>query len=274
MNKPVTQLEATDIAVVLKLLPHRYPFLMVDRIIDIRGDEHGIGIKNVTINEPHFQGHFPGNPVFPGVLMIEGMAQTAGVLCIACDGGAADVGFFSDHRQGKIPQARAARRHHRVSHGPNHATQVDVVVSRRSKSSGRDSRRGPGWRHAVRRMSAHMIDPSARIEAGAVIGKDVLIGPYCTIGAHVSVADGCRLIAHVNLTGHTTIGPRTVIYPFASLGSPPQSFTYRGGPTRLVVGAELRHPRERNNEHGHRRWSRRYGSRRPVFLHGGLACRA
>jgi 3-hydroxyacyl-[acyl-carrier-protein] dehydratase len=85
MNKIVT-LEAADIAVVMKMLPHRYPFLMVDRVIDIRGDEHGIGIKNVTINEPHFQGHFPGNPVFPGVLMIEGMAQTAGVLCIAATG--------------------------------------------------------------------------------------------------------------------------------------------------------------------------------------------
>ena len=83
-----------------------------------------------------------------------------------------------------------------------------------------------------------MIDPSARIEAGAVIGKDVSIGPYCTIGAHVSVGDGCRLIAHVNLTGHTTIGPRTVIHPFASLGSAPQSFSYRGGPTKLVVGAD------------------------------------
>ena len=83
MDEAVTKLEAADIAVVLKLLPHRYPFLMVDRVIDIRGDEHGIGIKNVTINEPHFQGHFPNNPVFPGVLMIEGMAQTAGVLCIA-----------------------------------------------------------------------------------------------------------------------------------------------------------------------------------------------
>src|ERR1017187_5622382 len=82
MNKPVTKLEAADIVTVLKMLPHRYPFLMIDRVIDIRGDEHGIGIKNVTINEPQFQGHFPGNPVFPGVLMIEGMAQTAGVLCI------------------------------------------------------------------------------------------------------------------------------------------------------------------------------------------------
>jgi UDP-N-acetylglucosamine acyltransferase len=87
-------------------------------------------------------------------------------------------------------------------------------------------------------MSAHMIDPSARIEVGAAIGKDVSIGPYCTIGAHVKVGDGCRLIAHVNLSGHTAIGPRTVIYPFASLGSPPQSFSYRGAPTRLAIGAD------------------------------------
>ena len=83
MDKPVTKLEAADIATILKMLPHRYPFLMVDRVIDIQGDASGVGIKNVTINEPHFQGHFPENPVFPGVLMIEGMAQTAGVLCIA-----------------------------------------------------------------------------------------------------------------------------------------------------------------------------------------------
>jgi len=74
MDETVKTLEAADIAVVLKMLPHRYPFLMVDRVIEIRGDDSGIGIKNVTINEPQFQGHFPGNPVFPGVLMIEGMA--------------------------------------------------------------------------------------------------------------------------------------------------------------------------------------------------------
>ncbi len=83
MDEAVKTLETAEIADVMRLLPHRYPFLMVDRVIDIRGDEHGIGIKNVTINEPHFQGHFPGNPVFPGVLIIEGMAQTAGVMCIA-----------------------------------------------------------------------------------------------------------------------------------------------------------------------------------------------
>ena len=82
MDEVVKKLEAADIALVMQMLPHRYPFLLVDRVIDIRGDEFGIGIKNVTVNEPQFQGHFPGNPIFPGVLMIEGMAQTAGVLCI------------------------------------------------------------------------------------------------------------------------------------------------------------------------------------------------
>jgi 3-hydroxyacyl-[acyl-carrier-protein] dehydratase len=75
-------LDAIGIEEILKALPHRYPFLLIDRIINIRGDESAIGIKNVTFNEPHLQGHFPGNPVFPGVLLIEGMAQTGGAVCI------------------------------------------------------------------------------------------------------------------------------------------------------------------------------------------------
>ena len=87
-------------------------------------------------------------------------------------------------------------------------------------------------------MSARQIDPSARIADGAVIGSDCTIGPYCSIGANVALGDGCRLVGHVSITGHTTIGPRTVIQPFSSLGTPPQSVKYRGGPTRLVVGAE------------------------------------
>jgi 3-hydroxyacyl-[acyl-carrier-protein] dehydratase len=75
-------LDAVGIREILKLLPHRYPFVMVDRIIRMNGDESGIGIKNVTMNEPHFMGHFPENPVMPGVLMIEGMAQTAAILAL------------------------------------------------------------------------------------------------------------------------------------------------------------------------------------------------
>jgi 3-hydroxyacyl-[acyl-carrier-protein] dehydratase len=92
MSEPNTekrQLGTADIMRVLKLLPHRYPFLMVDRIIDMDGDESAVGLKSVSINEPFFQGHFPGFPVMPGVLIIEGMAQTAGALCVA----AADTSY-------------------------------------------------------------------------------------------------------------------------------------------------------------------------------------
>jgi len=82
------------------------------------------------------------------------------------------------------------------------------------------------------------IHPTAVIDRGAELGADVHVGPYCVIGPQVVIADGCRLLAHVHLTGHTTIGAGTKIAPFASLGTPPQSVKYRGGPTRLVVGAD------------------------------------
>lgn len=82
-TEPKTELGAADIMGVMALLPHRYPFLLVDKMIEMDRDESCIGIKNVTINEPFFQGHFPAFPVMPGVLIIEGMAQTAGALCVS-----------------------------------------------------------------------------------------------------------------------------------------------------------------------------------------------
>src|SRR6187399_2677725 len=81
-GRALATLEIDDI---LECLPHRYPFLMVDRIINIDADDSAVGIKNVSYNEPIFQGHFPGKPVFPGVLIIEAMAQTAGAIVIAHD---------------------------------------------------------------------------------------------------------------------------------------------------------------------------------------------
>jgi UDP-N-acetylglucosamine acyltransferase len=82
------------------------------------------------------------------------------------------------------------------------------------------------------------IDPTARIEAGAQMGANVVIGPYCIIGSDAVIGDGSRLVSHVNIAGHTSVGARTRIAPFVSLGGPPQSVKYRGGPTKVIIGAD------------------------------------
>jgi UDP-3-O-[3-hydroxymyristoyl] N-acetylglucosamine deacetylase/3-hydroxyacyl-[acyl-carrier-protein] dehydratase len=85
--------EVLDVNDVMKLLPHRYPFLMVDRIVSI-GDMNCTGVKSVTINEPFFQGHFPGHPIMPGVLQVEAMAQVGSILLLRQPGNAGKIGYF------------------------------------------------------------------------------------------------------------------------------------------------------------------------------------
>lgn len=91
-----------DIGRIMQLLPHRYPFLLVDKIIDVEGDQSAVGIKNVTINEPFFTGHFPENPVMPGVLIVEAMAQTAGAICIESSSTQSDVVYFMSIESAKF----------------------------------------------------------------------------------------------------------------------------------------------------------------------------
>lgn len=87
-------LGVAELSDILKLLPHRYPFLLVDKIIEIDGDNSAIGVKNVTVNEPQFTGHFPDHPIMPGVLLIEGMAQTAGAICARKTGTGTNLVYF------------------------------------------------------------------------------------------------------------------------------------------------------------------------------------
>ena len=83
-----------DVRRVLDVLPHRYPFVMIDRVVEIDGDQSLVGIKNVTINEPFFTGHFPGHPVMPGVMQLEAMAQAAGILLLRRGSSEGKVAFF------------------------------------------------------------------------------------------------------------------------------------------------------------------------------------
>jgi 3-hydroxyacyl-[acyl-carrier-protein] dehydratase len=146
---PSATLEAAGIADILKALPHRYPFLMVDRVTEIQGDESAIGIKNVTFNEPQFQGHFPGIPVFPGVLMFEGMAQTAGVICIrALGNGKPKVVYFMTIDKAKF----------RKPVGPGDT--IEYHVRKTAK------RRNMWWYHAEAKVAGQVV---AEADVGAMI---------------------------------------------------------------------------------------------------------
>ncbi len=106
-------LGAYDIARIMQAIPHRFPFLLVDRVVDVVADDSAVGIKNVTINEQFFQGHFPSHPVMPGVLIIESMAQTAAVLVVETLGPTAAgklVYFMSvEGRNSAAPSSRGTR---------------------------------------------------------------------------------------------------------------------------------------------------------------------
>ena len=84
-----------DINQIQAVLPHRYPFLLVDRVLELQPGERAVGVKNVTINEAFFNGHFPGNPIMPGVLIVEAMAQVGGILLLATTGNEGKLAFFA-----------------------------------------------------------------------------------------------------------------------------------------------------------------------------------
>ena len=234
-RQPRSRSPALQIPVLLDRLCYRYPSFLVDAITEHEAGRRLVAVKNVTVSEEYFQGHFPGAPLMPGVLMLESLSQAAAILLLERDGlppnhrvylrGVNDAKFRRQVVPGDSLRLEIAlgRRRHRIAKAQATAYLDDHVVAECELVLG----------VVPDRTSIH---PTATVEAGAQIGDGTVIGPYASIGARVRIGPDCRVGANAVIDGVTDIGEGTVIHPFASIGLVPQDLKYRGEETRLVVG--------------------------------------
>ena len=234
-----------DISRALDRLCYRYPSPLVDAITEHDPGRRITAVKNVTVNEDFFQGHFPGEPLMPGVLMIETLAQVATILLTHGPGGATisrtwlrgvdDAKFrlrvvpgdrltlevTQGSRRGAIARLRAV-----ASINGQVAAEADLVMGVEGKDS----------KEAKESNEQADIHPTAIVHPDARIGAGTVVGPYVTIGARVSIGKNCRIGASTVIDGVTDIGEANEIFPMASIGLVPQDLKFSGEPTRVVIG--------------------------------------
>ena len=225
-----------DIGRLIRQIPSHYPFVLVDRVLEHDPAKGLVAIKNVTGSEEFFEGHFPGAPVMPGVLLMESLAQAAGIWLLK---NAADPGRLEVHVVG-IDDAKFRRP---VVPGDRLRLEVEVLRRRGALYRVRGEVRVGEHRAAEAKLllqamsvPAPDVDPTARVATTAVLGPGVRVGPYCVVGPRVRLGAATLLESHVVIDGDTEVGAGNRFCPFASIGLVPQDLKYRGEPSRLVIG--------------------------------------
>src|SRR5258708_2194689 len=217
-------------------LCYRYPSPLVDAITEHEPGRRLKAVKNVTVNEDFFQGHFPGAPVMPGVLMIETLAQVATILLMHGPG-SASIGRAwlrgVDNAKFRLQVVPGDRVTLEVTVGPRREAiaRVRAVASINDKVAA-EAELVMGLDRAV---SAD-IHPTAVVHPSAQIGAGTVIGPYATIGERVRIGRDCRIGASCVIDGVSEIGAGNEIFPMASIGLVPQDLKFGGEPTRVVIG--------------------------------------
>jgi UDP-N-acetylglucosamine acyltransferase len=217
-------------------LCYRYPSPLVDAITEHEPGQRIKAVKNVTVNEDFFQGHFPGAPVMPGVLMIETLAQVATILLMHGPG-SASVGRAwlrgVDNAKFRLPVVPGDRLTLEVTVGPRRESiaRVRAVASINDKVAA-EAELVMGLEAAV---SAD-IHPTAIVHPSARVGAGTVIGPYVTIGERVRIGRDCRIGASCVIDGVTEIGDGNEIFPMTSIGLVPQDLKFGGEPTRVLIG--------------------------------------
>ncbi|MEO5895315.1 MAG: acyl-ACP--UDP-N-acetylglucosamine O-acyltransferase [Vicinamibacterales bacterium] len=232
---------AIDIPETLERLCYRYPSPLVDAVTEHEPGRRMVAVKNVTVNEDFFQGHFPGSPVMPGVLMIETLAQVATVLLMHDSEGAHGDRVFLrgvDNAKFRRQVTPGDRLRLEVTLGPRRAKIArvkaqafvdDYLVAEAELLMGLVTGRDAAIERAL-------IDPTAVVHPAASIGLGTRIGPHVVVGEHVKIGRNCRIGASTVIDGWTEIGNDNEIFPLASIGLIPQDLKYGGELTRLSIG--------------------------------------
>ena len=224
---------------VLDRLDRRYPSLLVDVVTEHEPGKRLVAVKNVTISEEFFQGHFPGKPLTPAVLTIEALTQVATLLLLDPASGIEASHVFLRGVD------RAKFRKHVV---PGDRLQLKAVLSRLVQRTGQRLATVAVVAEVDGQIVAEAdllmaigdgthIDPRACVHVGAVVGAGTRVDAFAVVGPNVRIGRGCKIGASAVIDGHTTIGDGTEVFPFASIGMAPQDLKYKGEPTRLEIGA-------------------------------------
>ncbi|MBI5078957.1 acyl-ACP--UDP-N-acetylglucosamine O-acyltransferase [Candidatus Saganbacteria bacterium] len=228
-----------DIKEIIKTIPHRYPFLLIDKIIEIEEGKRAVAIKNVTMNEPFFQGHFPDHPIMPGVLIIEALAQVGVVMALRMPAAEGKLAYFAG-----IDSVRFRRP---VIPGDQLRLEVETIWVRGNlgKMKGKALVNGEiaaegefMFSLADRDPGGVNIHPTATVHRQALLGKGVEVGPYAIVGAEVKIGDGTKIDAYCQITGWTTIGRNNHLHNNVTIGAPPQDFKYKGEKGEIIIGGK------------------------------------
>jgi UDP-N-acetylglucosamine acyltransferase len=219
----------------LDRLCYRYPSMLVDVITEYDAGRRLVAVKNVTVNEEFFQGHFPGTPLMPAVLMLEALSQVATVLLV-------QRGEAPPNTRVYLRGVTDAKFRKQVV--PGDQLRLEVSLIRRRANVARTHAAAYLDDQVVAECEMFLgivpdrteIDATAIVHPSAQIGQGTVIGPHASIGARVKIGANCRIGASSIVEGSTEIGDGTEIYPFASIGLIPQDLKFQGEDTRLVIG--------------------------------------
>lgn len=225
-----------EIGRLVRQIPTQYPFVLVDRIIEHDPAGRLVAAKNVSGTEDFFTGHFPGQPVMPGVLLLESLTQAAGIWLLKT----APDARQTEIRVVGIDDAKFRRP---VVPGDHLRLEVELVHRRAELCRFRGRVKVGDSRAAEARLLLQVatlpppeVDSLARVAPGAVLGPGVRVGPFCMVGPEVRLGAGTLLDSHVVIDGDTRMGALNHCFPFSSIGLVPQDLKYRGEASRVEIG--------------------------------------